>query len=53
MKKDKILFNLMLIVLMVIGVLQFFEVPRIANYILGLVAICFGIIGYIIKFGKK
>lgn len=53
MKKEKIFFNLMYIVLIVIGILQFFEIPKIINYILGVVAICFGIIGYIIKFKNK
>ncbi len=53
MKKDKIFFNLMFVVLIGIGVLQFFELPKIVDYILGVVAICFGIIGYILKFRKK
>lgn len=53
MKKEKLFFNLMFIVLIVIGMLQFFEVPKLVDYILGIVAICFGVIGYIIKFRKK
>lgn len=53
MKKEKVFFNLMIIVLIVIGIIQFFEVSKLVNYILGIIAIIFGVIGYIIKFRKK
>lgn len=50
MNKERVFINFMYAILMLIGVLQFFEVPKTINYILGVVAICFGITGYIIKF---
>lgn len=53
MKKEKIYFGLMLICLVVVGVLQFFELPKIIDYILGIVAIIFAIIGYTVKFKKQ
>lgn len=53
MEKDKILFNLMYVTLIIIGVLQFFELPKIIDYILGGIAICFGVIGIIVKYRKK
>ena len=53
MKKEKVFFNLMILVLIVIGIIQFFEVSKLVNYILGTIAIIFGVIGYIIKFRKK
>lgn len=53
MKKEKAYFGLMLICLVVVGVLQFFELPKIIDYILGVVAVIFAIIGYIVKFQKK
>ena len=45
MKKEKVFFNLMIIVLIVIGIIQFFEVSKLVNYILGIIAIIFGVIG--------
>lgn len=52
MKKAKISFNLMVIVLIVIGIIQFFEVSKLVNFILGIIAIIFGTIDYIIKHKK-
>lgn len=43
----------MIIVLIVIGIIQFFEASKLVNYILGIIAIIFGAIGYIIKFRKN
>lgn len=53
MKKENVYFALMLICLVVVGVLQFFELPKIIDYILGIVAIIFAIIGYSVKFKKQ
>ena len=53
MKNEKIYFYLMLICLVVVGVLQFFELPKVIDYILGVVAIILAIIGYNFKFKKK
>lgn len=53
MKKDKLLFNLMYLTLIIIGILQFFELPKVIDYILGVIAICFGVVGIILKYKKK
>lgn len=52
MKKEKVFFHLMFLILIVIGILQFFETPKFIDYILGVLAICFSIVGYVIKFKK-
>ena len=51
--KKNFFFNLMILILIVIGIIQFLEVSKLVNYILGIIAIIFGVIGYIIKFRKK
>ncbi len=53
MKSGKVFFYSMYVVLIGIGLLQFLELPKTINYILGIIAICFGIIGCITKFTKN
>lgn len=50
MKKSKLIFYLMYLILIVVGVLQFFEVPKVVNYICGILSIFLGTIGFIVKF---
>lgn len=52
MKKERVFFRLMFLTLIVIGILQFFDTPKFIDYILGIIAICFSIVGYVIKFKK-
>jgi len=42
--------SMMFITLAVVGTLQFFELPKILDYILGVLALIFGIISYYKKF---
>lgn len=46
MNKAKTLQTAMLIILIVVGILQFFNTPKILDYILGIVALGFGLAGY-------
>lgn len=52
MKKSKLIFYLMYLILIVVGILQFFELPKIINYICGGIAIFLGSVGYFMKFKK-
>lgn len=47
MEKAKVFQRIMLVVLIIVGILQFFELPKVIDYVLGIVALGFGIAGYI------
>ena len=51
MNKAKTFQTIMIIVLVTIGILQFFDIPKVIDCILGIVALGFGLIGYL--FVKK
>ena len=46
MKKAKAFKYIMLIIVVVVGVLQFFDTPKILDYILGTLALGFGLMSY-------
>ena len=46
MNKAKTFQTIMLIILIVVGILQFFDTPKILDYILGIVVLGFGLAGY-------
>ncbi|GEM_PF-6459882 len=46
MNKAKTFQTIVLIVLVVVGILQFFDTPKVIDYILGIVALGFGLMGY-------
>ena len=52
-KVDSILFMMMYIVLITIGILQFFEFPKVMDYLLGAVSIVLGIGACVIRLKKR
>lgn len=46
MQNAKLFQTLMLIVLLVVGILQFFDTPKILDYLLGVTALIFGLAGW-------
>ena len=52
MKKSSDYFRLMLISLIIVGILQFFDLPKQLDYGLGVIAILLGVVGYCRKFPK-
>ena len=46
MKKAKTFQTIMLMILIVVGILQFFDTPKILDYILGIAAFVSGLAGF-------